>query len=758
MTCTRSITLSLALLFTAALAFAAPAEPVAPAADDDTAAATTPTTQPSASQQEILDALAPSLVRVEYTLRYDKGEAPQRVWSAGMTADPEETIREERPLEMPGIAIAPDRVLTPDMTIHPRFIESIAVRCGDQVVKASVESIAVERTAQILKLEKPLTDAKPLAVDPEAGDPTFAVAYEHSNGLWVTLIAPIAKALANVETGHKGSPNQGFSIVTDRQGRVAGLDTNGWLPADGSWREPPAKWELISAEELAAKIAETKERLANSVFRVELTFRSPRKSPAFYTPEDEISQLNALGSLVGPRQLAIMSKLDPKLTARLDRIRVYLPDDKIVEAKFAGSLKDYGLMMAELPEALEGAIKLSDARPVDFDDRLLIAAEVRLQGDQRLDYVHYGRIVGYQLGWKRQVYPMVNTGQMTTMLDLDGTVVAMPAMRREKVTMRDRGGYASLQLTAARYVKDVLANLSENLDVANVPLTEDQENRLAWLGVELQPMDPELARLHKVAELTSNGRTGAIVSYVYEGSPADKAGIKAGWVLLRLHFPESPKPMEVQIERYPFSERMFPWEQLDRVSEEYFDRIPRPWPPVENAVTRAMTDYGFGKKFQAEFFHDGKAERKPMVVEQSPPHYDTASRYKAAALGLTVQDLTYEALRYYNLTDKDPGVLPAKIEPGSEASLAGIKPLEIITHVNDKPVLDIADFEKLIQGQAELRLTVKRMNRGRVVKITLDEPIGGAATRPADDQAEDEGNAEEPADDETASASPAEQD
>ena len=52
--------------------------------------------------------------------------------------------------------------------------------------------------------------------------------------------------------------------------------------------------------------------------------------------------------------------------------------------------------------------------------------------------------------------------------------------------------------------------------------------------------------------------------------------------------------------------------------------------------------------------------------------------------------------------------------------------------MNEKPIGSVKDFEKLIAGQSELRLAVKRMTRGRVVKIKMDgkkTPASGPATR-----------------------------
>jgi S1-C subfamily serine protease len=71
----------------------------------------------------------------------------------------------------------------------------------------------------------------------------------------------------------------------------------------------------------------------------------------------------------------------------------------------------------------------------------------------------------------------------------------------------------------------------------------------------------------------------------------------------------------------------------------------------------------------------------------------------------------------------------SKVEPGGKSSVGGIKPFEIITHVNDQPVATVKDFEKLISGGQELRFAVKRMTKGRVVRIKLDGSAAGPATK-----------------------------
>jgi S1-C subfamily serine protease len=113
---------------------------------------------------------------------------------------------------------------------------------------------------------------------------------------------------------------------------------------------------------------------------------------------------------------------------------------------------------------------------------------------------------------------------------------------------------------------------------------------------------------------------------------------------------------------------------------------------------------------------------------QGPEHYDSAKKHKSDALGMTVKNLTYEVRRYFRRPPEEPGVIVSKVEPGGKASVSGIRPYEIVTHINDKPAMDVGDFEELLSKPGELLLSVKRMHKGRVVKIQN----GGVSPRPQD--------------------------
>jgi len=706
-----------------------------------------------AEQAAIAEAVAPSLVRVEITLRYDKGEEPRAgAWpecdNPGHFHDsllPADVVNEERPTELAGFLVAPNRVVALDPMIHPRFVESIAVRYKDDVVKARPVAYGKDQMAVFLELERPLKNAAPLKFDPQRKEPYLTVSYDRASGVWTTNVDPLPEGFSVTETGHKYCPAPLGGLIVDSRGRPVAISMRDEMPPDDSWKGPPSAWAVVTADDLAKMLDSVSGRLCSGAMRVTLYFRSPRKDLRNMRSREEekgATEQYATGVLIDANRILILANLRPGVTARLERILVHPDKGEPIAARFTGSLKDYGGLIATLEKPAGACVTLSPKNVLDCKGRLLPVAEVRLHGEDWSIYYEHRRIEGFTVGWRRQVYPQLfqkGDGEELVVFDEDGSLLALPIARREKVALEDRPSAGQPLATPVAYLRPILEDLPKYVDANNVPLREDEEARLAWIGAELQPLDEELARANRVSDLTHDGQTGAIISYVYPGSPADKAGVEAGWILLRLRVEGQPKPLEVRLGGEERMEGPFPWEELDEVQEQYYDRIPTPWPSVENQLTRALTDLGFGTKYKAGFFSGGHVIEKDLQVAPSPAHYESAPRFKSAALGLAVRDMTYELRRYFQKKDDEPGVVVSKVEPGGKASVAGIKPYEIITHVNDKPVINVKDFAQATAMQDELRLSVKRMTRGRVVKIKTAGVAAAPAKRPdADKPAADE--------------------
>ncbi len=700
-----------------------------------TAAAPAQSDEASTAAQHV----ASSIVRVELTLQYDKGQPPtsagwgERCPGCGryhVQSGPT-YVEEERPLEAAGYLLSPTRVLTNDVFLQPRFIQKIEVRFGDEVVPGRIAAHADDQYAMIVELDLPLETAEPLSFDGSAEGPYFLVSSQQVNGEWLLHAAPLPVAAASTsESGMRFTPLSSRGIVVNAQGVPVGAAMNEELPSQGRWKGSPDDWKWISADQFAQLKSAAEAWADSGILLVTLGLRSPTSSgpsnPWMYDEsEDDATERHTLGLLVESKTLLVLEGMKATTTARLEHITVHPPGGEPIEATFAYSLLDYDAFLATLDEPLSGPLHLAQPGEslLSLRNQLLLGAEVMLHGEHRIAYYNHTRIPRFELGWRRQVYPDV-AGDVTHLFlfNKEGSLLALPLERRERAGEERQWRHGGQRLTPASHIAAVLAKLPQHIDENNIPLSEEEENRLAWLGVDLQELDEELARLYSVSELTDDGSHGALITYVYPDSPAASAGLEMGQILLRIHSSRHPRPINVEADPYATMAASFPWDRLDEVPEEYFEHIPKPWPSASSPFNKLLTDLGFGTPFTAEVFQDGEVQAHEFVVELGPAHFDAAKRFKSESLGLTVRELTYEVRRHFQKSEDDPGVIVSKIEPGSRASIGGLKPYEIITHVNDEPVTNIGEFEKALETQHEVRLGVQRMTRHRIVKIALDGP------------------------------------
>ncbi len=631
-----------------------------------------------------------SVVRVAYTLRYDKGEPPSGGWTFHCAAcgsahviDLEQLIDEERPLEQAGFLVGPTRVVTADNLISPRFIDRIEVIGGDQQVIATPAGVAGDDGAVFLKLSEPLGGGVPLAFDSAAEGPYFTVTCSQHEGQWTMVIAPMKLVPVRRLGGEPFLSVPSPSLIVSATGRPVALALRSELPA-GAWKVPPDAWSIDTQAELEQRLARLEQRSDEQIVRVSLSFRSPkgdeeRRMSGFFGShgDDMATERTVAGVRLGGERVLVLAELEPKVTARLERMRVHLPDGRAVEGRFAGTLSDYGCFLIELEEPAPLPAAPRPDTLLDYRDRLLLGAEVRIQGENRVAYLERSRIAAFELGWRDRLFPVTSSDPSNLFLfDERGTLVALPLARRRTVDGDERWARRFPGLTPMEQVWAALDDLQPNLDRNNVPLPESQENRLAWLGVELQPLQRELARMNNISDQTKDGETGALVIYVYPQSPAALAGLEVGDILLRMQIERWPRPLEVRVDEDPFGfGGAYPWDRWDELPEEYFDQVPPPWPPAESRLNRQLTDLGFGTRFTVEFARDGRIETRDLEVLEGPAHYEAAPRYRSEELGLTVRDLTYEVRRYFQIDAGEPGVILSRIEPGSKAAVAGLRPI-----------------------------------------------------------------------------------
>lgn len=710
-----------------------------------------------------------SMVRVEVKPKFDGGEAPSdsltspagggcvsKVMadsaSASFITDGwEQVMREERPATAGGFLIAPDRVFTAELALHPRFVDSITVRLGDDVVSAKVDGYLADEPGMFLKLERPVKDGKPLEFGTAPGEPAVGVRYTKVDGEWTVIASAAPGGVMVTEQGQASSRGAGNTLLLDRSDAPVTILSGGHLPVDGSWRVNPAQKKNVTATEWAEIVSRTDALAARQVPRVHVQFRSPagdsEQRRGYFSDDSDRMETEWFGSglMVDEKTILIPAGFNPKTTARLERITVHFPNGTQKKAEFAGTLRDWEGMIATLSESAgagEGAAATLYAGPISqLRDRLLVQGAIAVKGETRTAYFGTQRVRDFEEGFRGALYPSMDavTGggrwgggglaYHTFLFTPDGELAALPMARRDRLAGNERSYSRSSEskLIPADVLMGVLKQGADAYDADNKPLNKEDELRLAWLGVEMQGMNPDLARANNIVEISNGGRSGGIVTFVYADSPAEKAGVRVGDVLLRLQIDGQPKPLEIEVEDHGMGSMMDRfWEYLDRLPEEYLDRSPTPWGKAETPVTRALTDVGFGTGFTIEAARDGASMQFPMVVTLGPAHYEAAAKYKSEDLGLTVKDITYEVRRYFQMQPEESGVIIAKVERGGRAAVAGLKPMETIRSVNEKPVANVKEFEEALKAGGEFKMAVKRMTKGRTVVVKPGEKAESA--------------------------------
>jgi len=207
-----------------------------------------------------------------------------------------------------------------------------------------------------------------------------------------------------------------------------------------------------------------------------------------------------------------------------------------------------------------------------------------------------------------------------------------------------------------------------------------------WLGVSIQEVTSELAEEFGVKKLK-----GALVSRVMKGSPADKAGIRQGDVILQYNGKdvEDTGHLRNMVSQTPLASKVKV--RLLRQKKEL---------EVEVVVSELP------KKL---------AEASPSPDEESGNHEGSS-----ALAGMVVRELTPELAGRFGLDESEKGVVIVKTDPDSKAYEAGIRPGDIILQINQKNIPTLEAYKKAtgaFRSKDRILLLVRR--KGEDLFVTL---------------------------------------
>jgi serine protease Do len=234
------------------------------------------------------------------------------------------------------------------------------------------------------------------------------------------------------------------------------------------------------------------------------------------------------------------------------------------------------------------------------------------------------------------------------------------------------------------------------------------ETRRGWLGVKIQSLTEDLAEAHNVKE-----NTGALVASVTPESPAAKAGIQEGDIILKFDgkdvttmrglprlVAQTAIGKDVDVEILRKGQKRTIKVAVGRLTEE----------EEPKAVTKGPR--GKDKDKQSK----GKDKDKDKDKADKDKDTSKAGGSRSALIGLVLAPLTEELRTKHQLNKDTKGVIVLEVDPASPAAEKGVKVGDVIVEAAQDAVTSIDDINKSVDK-------VKKAGR-KAVLLRLDDSKG----------------------------------
>ena len=219
-------------------------------------------------------------------------------------------------------------------------------------------------------------------------------------------------------------------------------------------------------------------------------------------------------------------------------------------------------------------------------------------------------------------------------------------------------------------------------------LIENGKVERGWLGISMDPVSAELAE-----ELNLDMPRGVLVKVVGPNSPAQKAGIQVGDVILTFN--------EQQVQDLHHLRHIVGATKVGKSVEVTVIR--------KDGKEKRLT-VKLGRRTQETLASLAPNVELP-IVEQAEPEEKLA--------GLHVEELTPEIAERYGYSSGEKGVIVTKVERGSNAEKEGIKPGYLIQELEWTPVDDLESYSRIAE---ELK---KQSKRRALLYVRLPDNRGG---------------------------------
>jgi len=328
------------------------------------------------------------------------------------------------------------------------------------------------------------------------------------------------------------------------------------------------------------------------------------------------------------------------------KIMVKLSGGPEFEAKLIGSDKDTDIALLKIEGNNFPTVTLGDERPLRVGDWVVaVGNPFGLGGTVTAGIVSsIGRDIGNGPYTDYiQIDASINRGNSGgPTFDINGRVVGM-----NTAIFSPSGGSVGIGFAVpATTIQAIVDQLKANGNVSR-----------GWLGVQIQDLTPELAKIMDV-----NDAKGALVAEVVANSPAQRAGFAQGDIVVALN------GANVEDTR---------------------------------ALTRQVAALKAGERATFTVLRDGSRRTLTATIEKRDPDHvassDEAPSVQPSSLGMRLMPITPALREHYELDDKMTGVVVVAVDPDGEAASKGLKSGDVIERVGSRTVRMPPDVSRSIE-------------------------------------------------------------
>lgn len=222
------------------------------------------------------------------------------------------------------------------------------------------------------------------------------------------------------------------------------------------------------------------------------------------------------------------------------------------------------------------------------------------------------------------------------------------------------------------------------------------EARKAWLGVSTQVLLPDIAKA-----LKATGKKGFRITRVQNGTSAEKAGLKAGDLILAV----DGQPLDAS------------------------------QPEDADVFSELIRQYHIGDKVDLSLISDGVPKKVSAVLDTSPLSPREMKKYHDDNFEFTVRNLAQQDRQGTRIASDSDGVLVESVSDGGWAALGRLQSGDVVMSIDGKLTHSVTDVSAALKAAATARVSrlVLHVSRG-VQEFYVEMPADWPAAALHDDK------------------------